>query len=763
MKNTCPYFAIYNNRHIKKLLTIVFCFCSIMLFAQEEGRTTISLNGEWDFDQTKTAFPPAKFTRKIPVPGLIHLAVPRITDYEKFFQRPEKEAVTEENHNFMENMDYTPMYNWYRRIIKVDKSLNDKQLFLTIKKSQYVTVVYVNGMLMGRSIECYTPIDLNITGAVKFGQENEILIQVGDRAWLPSEAAGSTDKEKVHYLPGIWDDVFISATGKLKVDKVLFLPSLEKQSVTAKILVRSAYPPQMTYGATMEDSCRMKFTIKEKISGKIVAEQTLNGLAKRDNKTYFELKIPVKDPVAWTPETPFLYEGEVRIYDHDRLADDYTVKFGIRDFYANGRSFMLNGSRYFLRGTNITLQRFFEDPDCGNLVWDKEWVKKLLIDIPKSIDWNAMRVCVGIVPDFWYDLCDEYGIVLQNEWFYWQTHGWDEQIRQEYTNWVWSDGNHPSIVIWDAINENWNSYIGNTLIPELKQLDPTRIWDAGYMTSKEMGGNDEMDEPHPYKALTLMPADEVKTYFEKHPYDLGCLDNWENNREIMEAGVPQLVNEYGWIWLWRDGRPSKLTVNNYNYFLGENAAPDQRREMQAYWLQLETEWLRSERSIAGVLAFCYLTNNYGFTGDWFMNNVKDLEIAPALKWFKHCFAPQAVFINLVDQRYMKHTPPYKPGSNLLFNLIGVNDYKYPATGKVMLKLIDSQGETISQQDKPILIDPFGKKTLPCLMELPKTSGGYLLVAEYFPEGKNQPVISRRYLKVGDSSNEKYDFYDMMPE
>ena len=763
MKNSCTYFTICGNRRVKKLLTIAFCFCSLLLFAQQEGRMVISLNGEWEFDQTKTAFPPAKYTRKIPVPGLIHLAVPRIADYDKFFRRPEKDAVTEENHNFLESMDYTPMYNWYRRKIKVDKNLSDRQLFLTIKKSQYVTVVYVNGMLMGSSIECYTPIDLNITGAVKFGEENEILIQVGDRAWLPSEAAGSTDKEKVHYLPGIWDDVFISATGKLKVDKVLFLPSLAKQSVTAKLLIGSAYPPQMTYGATMVDSCRMEFTIKEKESGKTVAEQTIEGLAKRDNKTFFEVEIPVKNPVAWSPEKPFLYEGEVRIYDRGRLTDDYTVKFGMRDFYADGRSFMLNGSRYFLRGTNITLQRFFEDPDCGNLVWDKEWVKKLLIDIPKSIDWNAMRICVGIVPDFWYDLCDEYGIVLQNEWFYWQTHGWDEQIRKEYTDWVWSDGNHPSIVIWDAINENWNSYIGNTLIPELKQLDPTRIWDSGYMSSKELGKNDEMDEPHPYKALTTMPANEVKGYFEKHPYDLGSLDNWGNNREILEAGVPQLVNEYGWIWLWRDGRPSKLTVNNYNYFLGENATSDQRREMQAYWLQLETEWLRSERSIAGVLAFCYLTNNYGFTGDWFINNVKDLEISPTLKWFKHCFAPQAVFINLVDQRYMKHPLPYKPGSGLLFNLVGVNDYNHPATGKVVLKLIDSKGEIVVQQDTTIRIDPSMKKILPCMMKLPKENGGYLLVAEYFPDGKNQPVISRRYIKVGNSQNEKYDFYDMMPE
>ena len=745
----------------KRLLTIVFCLFSFALFAQEEGRKVISLNGEWEFDQTETAFPPAKFTRKIPVPGLIHLAVPRIKQYDKFFKRPDKDAENVNTHNFIEGMDYTPMYNWYRRKIRIDKSLSDKQLFLTIKKSQYVTVIYVNGILIDRSIECYTPIDVNITGAVKFGAENEILIQVGDRAWLPSEAAGGTDKEKIRYMPGIWDDVFISATGKLKVDKVLFLPSLAKKTVTAKMLVRSTYPPQMDYGSPMEDPCRMEFTVKEKKSGKTVARKTLEGQAKRDNKTYFELDIPIESPVAWSPEAPFLYEGEVKIYDQSKLVDTYTVNFGMRDFGAKGKSFTLNGERYYLRGSNITLQRFFEDPDCGNLVWDRAWVKKMLIDIPKSIDWNAMRICVGIVPDFWYDLCDEYGIVLQNEWLYWQNHGWDEQIRKEYTNWVWSDGNHPSIVIWDAINENWDAFIGNVLIPELKLLDPTRIWDAGYMTSDDMG-NDEMDEPHPYKAQTetFKTTEALNDYFAKNPYDLGDLNFDDDLNGILTAGVPQLVNEYGWIWLWRDGRASKLTVNNYNYFLGANATSAQRWEMQAYWLQLETEWLRAERSIAGILAFCYLTNNYGFTGDWFMNHIKDLEISPTLRWFKHCFAPQAVFINLVDQRYMKHPAPHKPGSNLSFNLVGVNDYATSATGKIVLKLLNSKGAVAAQQDMTIRIAPHAKRILPCLMELPKEKGGYLLVAEYYAEGKDTPVISRRYLKIGDSKDEKYDFYEM---
>lgn len=733
------------------------CFLSVFAWA-DDGRTTISLNGEWDFDQTELAFPPRKYTRKIPVPGLVHLARPKISQYEKFFKKPDGVELVEQ-FNFLER-DYTPMYNWYKRKVFIDEKFKDEQLFLTIKKSQYVTRVFVNRHEVGASMECYTPMDFNITSAVKYGSDNEILIQVGDRAWLPSEAAGGTDKEKVHYLPGIWDDVFITATGKMRVDKVLFLPSLAKGLVTVKTLVRSLYPPQMLYGDKMKDSCKIEYCVKEKTTGRIVGKKMIEGEAKRDNRTYFETSISLDNPKAWTPDSPFLYEGEVSVYDQDELVDRYSVNFGMRDFSRKGKFFTLNGDKFYLRGSNITLQRFFEDPDCQALAWDREWVKKLMVDLPKSIDWNAMRICVGIVPDFWYDLCDEYGIVLQNEWLYWQNHGWDEQVRKEYTNWVWSDGNHPSIVIWDAINENWDSYIENTLIPKLKELDPTRIWDAGYMTSDQMGTNDEMDEPHPYRALTLMHSSELNDYFKNNPYNLGALhENWVGFSSILDAGVPQLVNEYGWIWLWRDGRPSKLTLNNYNYYLGENATPEQCRELQAYWLELETEWLRSERSVGGILAFCHLTNNYGFTGDWFINDIKDLEPSPAFRWFKHCFAPSAVFIDLADRRYTKHLEPLKPGSDLVFNLVGVNDLNKESSGKVLLKLLDEKGTIISTQEESIVIEPFGKRLQPCLLKLPSKSGGYLLIAEYHEKGRAKPVLSRRYLKVGDAVTSFKDYFE----
>jgi len=720
-----------------------------------DGRTVMNLNGTWQFDQTVNAFPPAKFTRTIPVPGLVHLAEPKIEDYDKFFKRA-TQVEAKEQHNLY-NIDYTPRYSWYRKSVFIPKELEGKEAMITIKKSQYVTQVYANGMDMGTSMACYTPVEFPITNALKFGAENEILIKVGDRVWLPSEAAGGTDKEKEHYLPGIWDDVLISFTGKIRVNRLLALPSVARKKVTVKAQIRNLSPAQIFYGDAMNDSVTLDISIAEKLTGKVVATKSGRFSTKRDNLSEAILEIPIRDFTNWTPDRPFLYVAKATLTNEKGVSDEWSKQFGMRDFTRNGKFFYLNGEKIILRGTNVTLQRFFEDPDCSNLVWDKEWVKKLLVEYPKQLNWNMMRICVGIAPDFWYDMADENGLMFQNEWLYWQNHGWDDQIRKEYTDWVWTDGNHPSIAIWDAINENTDSYIGNTLIPELKKLDPTRVWDAGYMTGDQMG-LDEMDEPHPYQGP--MPWTTVSD-FDKNPYPLGNLDFKPGMmRQLDESGAAQLINEYGWVWLWRNGTPSKLTVDFYKYYLGPNSKPEQNLEFQAYWMQLETEWLRSNTNVAGVLAFCYLANNYGYTGDWFAGNIKDLKPTPTLDWFRYAFAPVATFINLTDERYTKHIEPHQMGSTLLFNLAGINNLAATATGKVKIRLINQNGKSASEQNFPVRLNSYVRTDIPVSLVLPAEAGGYLLVAEFTPD--NGPtVISRRFLKIGKAAN--YTYFNLSPK
>ena len=738
----------------RTLLTVIAVILISPCNRAQDPRTTMNLNGTWEFDQTADAFPPTKFTRRIQVPGLITLAEPKIADYDKFVKRP-GQVVSKDQHSLYD-IDYTPRYSWYRKSVFVTKDLEGTEAIITLKKSQYVTQVFINGIDLGTSMACYTPVEFRATGAIKFDAENEILIRVGDRIWLPSEAAGGTDKEKEHYLPAIWDDVMLSFTGEMRINRLLILPSVAEKRVTVKAQVRNFNPAQIFYGDAMDDSVQLSVVLKEKKSGSIVIYSSRRYISKRDNLTEIAMEIPLQEFSLWSPHNPFLYLAEVTLSRGNKPCDQVSRAFGMRDFTRKGKFFYLNGDQYILRGTNVTLQRFFEDPDSRNLVWDKNWVRKLLIDYPKQLNWNAMRICVGIVPDFWYDIADEYGLMFQNEWLYWQNHGWDEQICKEYTDWVWSDGSHPSIVIWDAINENWDNYIGNTLIPELKKLDPTRVWDAGYMTGEQMV-LDEMDEPHPYQG----PWNQQISEFEKNPYPLGNLDYKPGIiRQIEKSSAAQLVNEYGWIWLWRNGTPSKLTVQVYNYYLGANSNPAQNRELQAYWLQLETEWLRSNTNVAGVLAFCYLANNYGYTGDWFIDDIKDLKPGPTMHWFQHCFAPAAVFINLTDERYMKQVLPHQPGSILLFNLVGVNNNQGLVSGKVKVSLLDVTGKPVADNILDVELTPLTRSTYLTSLTLPEQPGGYLMTVEFTPAGASQPVISRRYIRVGNLA--EYGYYEIKP-
>ena len=300
-------------------LSIAGLLMILSVRAANEPRITMDLNGTWEFDQTLNAFPPKKFTRKIQVPGLITLAEPRIEDYDKFVRRS-SEVVAKEQHSLYD-LDYTPRYSWYRKTVFIPEDLAGKEAMITLKKSQYVTQVFINGIDLGTSMACYTPVDFRATAAIRSGAENEILIRVGDRIWLPSEAAGGTDKEKEHYLPGIWDDVTLSFTGRMRINRLLILPSVAEKKVTVKAQIRNFNPAQIFYGDVMNDSVQLSIVIKEKRSGSVLQSSIATMITKRDNITEFNLDIPLPDFISWSPENPFLYNAEVTLIQDNHKTD----------------------------------------------------------------------------------------------------------------------------------------------------------------------------------------------------------------------------------------------------------------------------------------------------------------------------------------------------------------------------------------------------------------------------------------------------------
>ena len=79
---------------------------------------------------------------------------------------------------------------------------------------------------------------------------------------------------------------------------------------------------------------------------------------------------------------------------------------------------LLNGKTYFLRGTTFCLLRFFDDPLCRDQPWDRAWVRTLFRRFT-ALEMNACRFCISAMPDLWYDVADEEGMIVEDEYPIW--------------------------------------------------------------------------------------------------------------------------------------------------------------------------------------------------------------------------------------------------------------------------------------------------------------------------------------------------------
>ena len=187
--------------------------------------------------------------------------------------------------------------------------------------------------------------------------------------------------------------------------------------------------------------------------------------------------------------------------------DCLTVRFGMRSFHfdaPSGRA-MLNGKPYYLRGTNVCAYRFFEDDQRGDRPWRAEWVRRLHQQF-KSMHWNSIRYCIGFPPDFWYDIADEEGLLIQDEFPIWLLNpqpGKDgspeyplaEKIIPQYEEWMRERWNHPCVVIWDGQNESFTDETGKA-IQAVRHLDLSRRpWENGWSRPHDAG---DCVESHPY-------------------------------------------------------------------------------------------------------------------------------------------------------------------------------------------------------------------------------------------------------------------------
>ncbi|HUU18697.1 MAG TPA: glycoside hydrolase family 2 TIM barrel-domain containing protein [Sedimentisphaerales bacterium] len=681
-------------------------------------RHIINLDGNWEISQGSMDLIPSSFEHKVPVPGLVDMAKPA---FEEVGKKSERRRAF-----------------WYRRRFTVEGQIPDVAI-LKIHKAKYGTKVFLNGKLVGEHLPCFTPALLDVKKFLKgSGKQNELIVRVGaDRECLPEGMPGGWDFEKYLYIPGIYDSVELILTGAPYISNVQVVPQLGDNTVRINSLIQNP---------TLKGKVEIDIRVRELKSQRThcFTESTLTRV--KDALEFpFDLELPMGDYKLWSPEEPFLYEVELNIG-----TDIIKTRFGMRSFRfdkESGRA-ILNGKTYFMRGTNVCAYRFFEDTERGDKPWRKEWVRRLHRKF-KSMHWNSIRYCIGFPPELWYEIADEEGFLIQDEFPIWllseaPENPKSEKIIPEYTEWMRERWNHPCVVIWDAQNESVTEETGKAL-SAVRHLDlSNRPWDNGWA---EPQSDDDCVETHPYffsKLWNEYWADDNKFALS----DMAKISGRPSVRKEQENfNLPIIINEYGWLWLNRDGSTTCLTGSVYEKLLGPDSTIAERRLLYARYLAALTEFWRVNRECAGVLHFCGLGYSRagdkprpegGATSDHFID-LEKLAFEPYFEQYvRDAFSPVGLMINFWDEELAG-------GTERRFSVFVINDLHRKWKGTVRF-LVMRSGQIVTEQSKGCAVSGLGREILSFEQRVPDRTGEYQLVTELVTADGNV-VRSLRDFKV----------------
>ncbi|MEO8166765.1 MAG: glycoside hydrolase family 2 TIM barrel-domain containing protein, partial [bacterium] len=451
-------------------------------------------------------------------------------------------------------------------------------------------------------------------------------------------------------------------------------------------------------------SCSLSSTIIKKKQNKPASELEKTKLT---IKKYGTEVIVFKQKIAymrlWSPATPFLYLVETTLKRGNRKVDSLRTAFGMREFRIEGRHFYLNDKKIFLRGGNIAFHRFLSDADRGTLPWNPEWIKKLLIDIPKAHNFNFFRNHLGQMYNRWYDVADEQGMMLQNEWMFWTTTGTKEQITKEFTRWLQDNWNHPSIVMWDALNECSDDIVQKEIIPAMKELDPTRAWESV-----------DVVEDHPY-IYSLGPVLNDRKF--------GFTRSME---EVERSTRPAMLNEFNWWWIDKELNPSLLMKDVVERWLGPHWTQEQLVAHQSFLVTELVELFRRMR-VDAIQPFVHLSNNAGPTAHWFLGHIKNLRPKPIFEALRNAFAPFGASIELWDRHFF-------PGEQRTVRVFVFNDEAATKSGTVRCGIVNAKGDWLFETKQHVSAKESDCSIVQFVNTMPLYPGEYRMRSELLQNG-----------------------------
>lgn len=567
---------------------------------------------------------------------------------------------------------------WYRQWIELPDEVKGKRMVLAFDAVSKTAEVYVNGTLAGTHVGMFGDFEIDVTDHMHPGRNLVAVKVVRD---ISGAAAQTSDAMENYYssvrkdidsnkddaqahkavltdIPhgfygdnpaGIWQPVKLVVTDHLKMEDVFIKPRLDGASFD--LTVRN--------GSTSRRRFDVCLDIVDKADGKILVRSTVLKYVRilPEQTSVYSFEIDGLAPKLWEPSSPNLYDFRFTLKEKSGVTDRLDVVSGFRTFESRDGYLMLNGRKYWLRGGN-----HIPFAICPN---DAELADRFMT-LMREGNVNSTRTHTSPWNELWVSAADRNGIIVSFEgtWSWLMIHSTPipseetlELWRSEWLQVMKKYRNHPSVCLWTVNNEmkfydldedtdraREKFIIISDVVKEMRRLDPTRpiSFDSNYM---RRSGVRRFGEEF-IATVDDGDIDDNHGYYNWYDFSLFRFFNGEFYRDYGTPGRPLISQEMSTGYPNNEtGHPTRsyqLIHQNPFSLIGYEAYdwadPSSFLTVQSFITgELAEAFRRTGEKVSGIMHFSYMT--------WFRQCYDASAIEPYPTWHAMRRALQPVLVS----------------------------------------------------------------------------------------------------------------------
>ncbi len=382
--------------------------------------------------------------------------------------------------------------------------------------------VYVGGKKLAHHDGGYSTWRVNITEEITDKTEIAVIVDNSANDRVYPQMADFT------FYGGLYRNVNLICVNKAHFDLdyygapgIKITPAVEGKNakVEVEVFVKDLAPSQ-----------KIVYTLYDK------EENELQKIESTETKVYFD----IENVHLWNGrKDPYLYCCEAEIVEGEEIVDNVCNRFGCRTFKIDPENgFILNGEEYPLGGVSRHQDRW----GVGNALLPEQHEED--IDLICEVGATTIRLAHYQHDQYFYDLCDERGLVIWAEIPYISKHmpGGRENTISQMKELVSQNYNHPSIVVWGLSNEIGIGGADEDLLENHRILnDMCHEMDKTRLTTIAAVSMCKMDDPY----LQIPDVVSYNHYFGWYGGDTTMNGPWFDKFHAMHPTIPIGCSEYG--------------------------------------------------------------------------------------------------------------------------------------------------------------------------------------------------------------------------